>query len=409
MKRLWLLATLISAGCFSPSYNNGGLSCAPAGRCPSGFHCAGDNRCYRNGFDPDLSVVEVLDMAMPDQANVPDPVLPDMTVPVSHQGETCGPGVGVQCDPGLFCVDGYCCNSPCANTCQACNVPGNLGWCTNLSVGQHPVGTRTCNAQAATTCGRDGTCDGMGNCRNWPSGTQCSAGTCDGSTGSFTNPSTCNGAGSCVANGGGNCAPYKCQDTTQCFSMCTDASQCSGANSCVGSSCGKLPDQRACTTGAQCQNGNCVDGYCCDSSCTSGCQACDVAGSLGKCTTVPAGLPHGTRSCTNRGISPCGGTCDGTTAACSYAPSTTACGQTCSSSQLVKSFCDGHGSCAATAQATCPGNFACPPGASGCLTTCGGNADCFPTATFGCNVTTKRCANYCFWDTDTWDDGCICQ
>lgn len=398
---------LLASGCFSPNYGNGALMCAPNGACPPGLHCAGDNLCYKNGFDPDLSVP--LDMSdSSDLAAVDDASADvDMALVTRQQGQACGGGA--QCDSGLYCVDGYCCNSQCGNTCQACNVPGNLGFCTNVGAGQNPAGARSCNAQPATSCGRDGTCDGAGNCRDWPSGTHCSTGTCDVATGNFTNPSTCNGSGACVSNGGGNCAPYKCQDATQCYGMCTDGHECSGANQCVGGSCGPLPDGRACTTGAQCMNGNCVDGYCCNSACSgvaSECQACDVPGSLGICTTVAAGLPHGTRSCTNQGMSPCGGRCDGSTAACFYAPSTMSCGQTCSAGQLIKSACDGAGACTPSAAMTCTGNYACPTGGSACLTMCAANADCFPTTTYGC-ATDKTCANYCVYDTDNFDDGCI--
>ena len=407
-----IMLALVAGGCFAPDYRSGDLICAPGNVCPLGLHCAADNHCYKSGFEPDLSVPDDMTATddMTEVADIPSVPGADMVPVIKHQGQACG-GSDV-CDNGLFCVDGYCCDSQCANTCQACNVVGSLGFCTNVGNGQHPVGARSCNAQPATSCGRDGTCDGAGNCRDWPSGTHCSAGTCDTATGNFTNASTCNGAGTCVANGGGNCAPYKCQDATQCYSTCTDTMQCSGANQCVGSSCGQLPNGRTCTAGAQCTSGNCVDGYCCNGPCssiTSSCQACDVPGSLGICTTVGAGLPHGTRSCTNQGMSPCGGKCDGSTAGCYYEPSTKGCGQTCSSSQLVKSFCDGAGGCAPAAPGTCPGNYACPTGASACLTMCTGNGDCFPTATFGCNTTARQCANYCIWDSDNWDDGCITQ
>jgi hypothetical protein len=405
------LVALCFAGCFAPDYGNGTLQCAAGGVCPPGLHCADDNRCYKSGTDPDLSVEPTTeDMSEPTDL----PPLPadgggstDMAKPIKHQGQACG--AGDTCDTG-YCVDGYCCESACAASCKACNVTGNLGFCTNVGSGSAPVGSRSCSAQPMSSCGRDGTCDGAGGCRDWPSGTQCAPGTCVVATGNFTNPSTCNGSGTCVANAGGNCAPYVCKDATQCFGTCTDGSQCSGTNSCTGGSCGTLSNCRGCTSGTQCTSGFCVDGYCCNSACnstTASCQACDVPGSQGMCTTVAAGLPHGTRTCTNQGKPPCGGSCDGTSAACAYAGVSTVCGTTCTSSQLQQSFCDAAGACVSASPATCAGNFVCPSGGSACLTACGGNSDCYPSATFGCNVPSQQCRNYCVFDTDTFDDGCI--
>jgi sugar lactone lactonase YvrE len=50
-------AALVAAGCASLP-DDGALMCSAdsAHRCPSGFHCADDNRCYRDGHDPDLGV-----------------------------------------------------------------------------------------------------------------------------------------------------------------------------------------------------------------------------------------------------------------------------------------------------------------------------------------------------------------
>jgi hypothetical protein len=153
-------------------------------------------------------------------------------------------------------------------------------------------------------------------------------------------------------------------------------------------------------------NGNCVDGYCCNTACTANCQACDVSGQFGKCTTIPAGLPEGKRSCVNSGTLPCGGVCDGQNADCAYAPTTKPCGTTCSSGQLQNSFCDGKGSCNPNAPVTCTGQYACPSGGSACLTSCKSNGDCFPMSGYGCNAN-SQCKNYCLFDSDTFDDGCI--
>jgi hypothetical protein len=160
-----------------------------------------------------------------------------------------------------------------------------------------------------------------------------------------------------------------------------------------------------CTGTDVCDTGQCVDGYCCDSACNNGCQACDVAGKLGTCTTVAAGNPHGTRSCTNLGMSPCGGSCNGSLGTCFYPDNSVACGaSTCSSqTQVQKRACDSAGNCIAAAT-TCPNNFICS--GSDCLTACSHNSDCAPANGFGCR-NDHVCTNFCVFDTDTFDHGCI--
>jgi len=57
------------------------------------------------------------------------------------------------------------------------------------------------------------------------------------------------------------------------------------------------PNGDACTDSddAQCANDHCIDGYCCDTVCDQGCDACDVGGSLRTCTALAdAALSDGT-------------------------------------------------------------------------------------------------------------------
>jgi len=51
-----------------------------------------------------------------------------------------------------------------------------------------------------------------------------------------------------------------------------------------------------CAKPGDCASFTCVDGVCCDTTCTGTCQACDVAGKVGTCSSV-TGDPHGSRSC----------------------------------------------------------------------------------------------------------------
>jgi len=59
-----MLAAL--AGCTAPDYGDGHLQCAPNGACPSGFYCAGDDHCWRDGSAPpagsDLAMSSVGDL-----------------------------------------------------------------------------------------------------------------------------------------------------------------------------------------------------------------------------------------------------------------------------------------------------------------------------------------------------------
>ncbi len=47
------LVVALAAGCYSPEIASGQLQCSVSGsKCPSGFHCAIDGRCWKNGEDP---------------------------------------------------------------------------------------------------------------------------------------------------------------------------------------------------------------------------------------------------------------------------------------------------------------------------------------------------------------------
>jgi hypothetical protein len=51
-------------GCAAPHYGSGHLRCAPGGKCPDGFYCAVDNRCWAQNSGPDLhGGVVVYDLA----------------------------------------------------------------------------------------------------------------------------------------------------------------------------------------------------------------------------------------------------------------------------------------------------------------------------------------------------------
>jgi hypothetical protein len=145
------------------------------------------------------------------------------------------PGAGCtmafQCASNL-CTDGVCCSGPCSQPCHACNVAGALGNCTPIPAGQDPQ--NECPAEAATTCGRAGGCNGTGGCRLHTTGTSCGSQTCSGST--ETAGPTCNGSGVCVPGSNRDCGTYLCSGTS-CGSSCTSSSQCKTGHYCSGNTC----------------------------------------------------------------------------------------------------------------------------------------------------------------------------
>ena len=119
----------------------------------------------------------------------------------------------------------------------------------------------------------------------------------------------------------------------------------------------------ACTTGSQCSSGYCVDGYCCDSACGGTCQACNVFGSSGICTSIPAGTDPASEcspvTCTNYIYG-------GTNPSCyKYA-----------SANSNNGMCNGAGACYTSSADSCTGQggatITC--GSTGCWKACAADA-----------------------------------
>jgi hypothetical protein len=183
---------------------------------------------------------------------------------------------GSDCASGN-CVDGFCCNTACTSLCQACSAAktgGVNGTCGSVIAATDP--DNDCAAQAASTCGANGFCDGGGKCQLFVSGTACAAASCSGST--LTPASSCNGGGTCVAGAAQKCDPYVCSGAA-CKTSCAVNADCTAGNLCINTKCGApLGDGAACTAAGQCSSGNCVDGVCCNTACSAGaCDACSVA------------------------------------------------------------------------------------------------------------------------------------
>src|SRR5690349_10017607 len=85
-----------------------------------------------------------------------------------------------------------------------------------------------------------------------------------------------------------------------------------------------IANGKPCTAGSRCASGLCVDGICCKSACGT-CQACNLPGTEGSCSPIPAGHDS-MNACAIQPAISCGmdGTCDGR-GACRRYPAGTAC------------------------------------------------------------------------------------
>jgi hypothetical protein len=272
----------------------------------------------------------------------------------------------------------------------------------NVTAGSDPLSESAYSLPS--TSGRTGDCNGSGACAYYPFGTVCVSQTCSGNTLYYSD--TCSGVGACVDNGSAPCPGHLvCQDATNCRTTCTQDSHCVSGYYCASGSCQvKKATGNTCGLGNECVTGNCVDGYCCNNTCTSTCMACNVAGSLGTCSAVPnntdpineCGLCkvcNGSGACKNvsAGSDPkdeCAlddpltcqknGNCNGSGACALYASGTVCIAQTCTVGTGVKyytDYCNGTGTCQDS------GSVSCEPYACGtnndCRSNCTGDSNCF--------------------------------
>ncbi|HEY0706885.1 MAG TPA: hypothetical protein VGG33_08815 [Polyangia bacterium] len=324
------------------------------------------------GSGPDANLPDAMVMPNPMDAPVSPPdvpiATPDTPPPLLNNGMVCT--AATACASGL-CVDGVCCNSACTGVCEACNLTGTRGACTPVPTGEDPG--EECLQDPVSGCGRDGTCNGGGQCRLYLSGTQCGAPSCQGSTESSAR--LCDGMGTCKAGTSRSCAPSVCKNDS-CASACAGATDCQTGYYCASGSCTvKRTAGAACTATEQCASGFCADGYCCNSACTGTCSACNLPGALGNCAAIPDGQDPA-NECQAQAASTCGrvGECNGARA-CRLFSNTTICSTaSCTGSTATAAGkCDGAGTCIVPAGTSC-GAYVCS--GSACGTSCSGDAQC---------------------------------
>ncbi|MCC6213656.1 MAG: hypothetical protein IT376_02220 [Polyangiaceae bacterium] len=290
---------------------------------------------------------------------------------------------GAECASG-FCVDGVCCNTSCDGLCQACSAAtkasaGADGTCGDAASGQDPHDD--CPDDGPQSCDRNGACDGSGQCALYAAATQCGAGRCEGgaTSGWTATTSSCDGTGACLLDMSTDCGLFGCSSGL-CVANCGADGDCARGAICAAGTCAApAPLGDPCTEGRECVTGLCVDGVCCDGSCTGQCEACDVAGALGRCVPV-LGAPHGARAAcaAATGDDPCAATeCNGSlrgSCAGFAGPSVQCRAASCADGvATVAASCSGTGTCPAATTFTCE-PYAC--GGDACATTCTTDAEC---------------------------------
>ncbi len=163
-------------------------------------------------------------------------------------------------------------------------------------------GNSSCNSsndcdESGSSCKSTSCVSGMCVTSNRPAGYDCD-----------NNDRVCDGMGSCVdcvVDNDCNGSNAVC-DENDCIS-CSDGDKNGDETGidCGGSRCAPCTGA-TCATQADCMVGTCVDGYCCDSACDQACKACNLAGKLGKCSslsygTEDPGVCEGTKACNGFG------------------------------------------------------------------------------------------------------------
>jgi hypothetical protein len=122
------IALAMLASCTAPSYHSGALQCATSGRaCPDRFHCATDQRCWKNGEDPTPGV----DLGGADFAGV-DLAMRDLAMRDLAMGDLAAPG-------GDLSSVGSCATAKLCETFDSATL--NARWSQSLNGGTVTVDT----------------------------------------------------------------------------------------------------------------------------------------------------------------------------------------------------------------------------------------------------------------------------
>jgi hypothetical protein len=315
----------------------------------------------------------------------------DCVAPATCIGGSCGKrGLGQVCKASDdcksgFCADGVCCSDACAGVCRYCALASSLGRCVDVPLDspdpRAALGVtdpaRVCLAQAASSCGTNGLCNGAGGCQRFAAGTPCRPESCDAATNTHTGQFTCSSDGRCVPPTARSCAPFTCAGA-HCATSCASNADCAGGAICENRSCGRRPTGQLCSLDGDCSSGNCEQGVCCASACTGACFSCALPGSAGVCVAVPAGGADPSGTCRDQGQASCqnDGSCNGSGGCRRYASGVVCAPATCTAGQATAArTCDGLGACGAGASRSCA-PYLCNAAVADCFNSCSANTQC---------------------------------
>ncbi len=164
---------------------------------------------------------------------------------------------------------------------------------------------------------------------------------------------------------------------------------------------GALPLGDFCGAADDCKSGHCVDGVCCNTTCTDLCQSCAQTLEPGQCLPAKAGTDP-RQVCRDEGARSCGqdGTCDGGGSCRLYLQGTLCELSACAEPTFSAKSCDGLGSCGQELATSC-GNYHCGV-SEACLSSCSSDADCIEPSVCSRGVCGGLMAEY-FYATDLTD------
>ena len=201
------------------------------------------------------------------------------------------------------CVDDAICGPPTNDGCTVSTCVASV--CTPKDTAGDPAGMQTANDCKKNVCGADGKPASKDDPLDLPAdeGNACTDQTCVGGTpmfvpvalGTTCASGTCDAKGICVnCTKDGDCkmgTMPTCDQTLNTCISCSDNIQngtettpdCGGiCKTCISDPCSKDGD---------CGSGQCADDVCCNADCKGPCQACNLPGSVGACTSLPVGQP----------------------------------------------------------------------------------------------------------------------